>query len=98
MPSPQKCKPSVTVSATRERGQGSTARANGGIRAQWSTPVHIKFSNYSIEAYERFTSETGGECGLTPLRRRCRFSVATGDREQPGALDEAGVDAFEQAR
>ena len=46
-------------------GQGSTAKANGGIRAQWSTPVHIQFSNYSIEAYERFKDETRGDCGLT---------------------------------
>src|SRR5262245_64550400 len=35
-------------------GQGSTAHANGGIRAQWSTTINIKSSNYSIAAFERF--------------------------------------------
>ncbi len=44
--------------------QGSTARANGGIRGQWSTAVHIRFSQYSLEAFKRFEEATGGDCGL----------------------------------
>lgn len=45
-------------------GQGSTSKANGGIRAQFSTAINIRFSLYSIEAFERFHEETGGDCGL----------------------------------
>jgi sarcosine oxidase subunit beta len=45
-------------------GQGSTAKANGGFRAQWSTEINIRLSNYSIPAFERFEEETGHSCGL----------------------------------
>jgi sarcosine oxidase, subunit beta len=45
-------------------GQGSTSKANGGVRAQWSTAINIRLSLYSIAAYERFGEETGGDCGL----------------------------------
>jgi sarcosine oxidase subunit beta len=34
-------------------GQGSTARANGGVRAQFTTPINITFSTYSIGEFER---------------------------------------------
>jgi sarcosine oxidase subunit beta len=40
-------------------GQGSTARANGGVRAQFTTPVNIAFSTYSIEEFERLQREHG---------------------------------------
>ena len=45
-------------------GQGSTAKANGGIRAQFSTAINIALSTYSIAAFKRFAEETGGDCGL----------------------------------
>ena len=54
----------VLVEKEPAAGQGSTARANGGIRAQWSTPINIECSKYSIAAFERFGDETGGDCGL----------------------------------
>ncbi|MFB3737492.1 MAG: NAD(P)/FAD-dependent oxidoreductase [Candidatus Velamenicoccus archaeovorus] len=40
-------------------GRGSTARANGGVRAQFATAVNIAFSRYSIDAFERLEAETG---------------------------------------
>jgi sarcosine oxidase subunit beta len=45
-------------------GQGSTSKANGGIRAQFSTAINIQMSLYSISAFERFHDDTGGDCGL----------------------------------
>jgi len=63
-------------------GQGSTAKANGGIRAQWSTPIHIELSNYSISAYERFNEETGGDCGLV----RAGYLFVTADPEREASL------------
>lgn len=61
-------------------GQGSTAKANGGIRAQWSTPVNIRLSLYSIAAFERFSEETGGDCGL--LQAGYLFMTATPEGER----------------
>ena len=40
-------------------GQGSTARANGGVRAQFTTPINIAFSSYSIGEFERLQLDHG---------------------------------------
>lgn len=45
-------------------GQGSTSKANGGIRAQWSTEVNIAFSKFSISEFERLSAEWDGMPGL----------------------------------
>ncbi len=51
---------SVTVlEAEASVGQGASARANGGIRAQFSTAPHIAFSAYSIEAFEAMHAASG---------------------------------------
>lgn len=44
-------------------GAGSTSKAAGGIRAQFSTEVEIRFSLESIGFFERFRDEMGAECG-----------------------------------
>ena len=38
-------------------GAGSTSKAAGGIRAQFSTPINVSISMMAIEAYERFAAE-----------------------------------------
>jgi sarcosine oxidase subunit beta len=60
-------------------GQGSTSKANGGIRAQWSTEINIRLSNYSIAAFEQFEEETGHSCGL--VQAGYLFMTATEDGE-----------------
>jgi len=40
-------------------GQGSSARAAGGVRAQFSTKVNIEFSRHSIGELERLDRDTG---------------------------------------
>jgi sarcosine oxidase subunit beta len=40
-------------------GQGSSSRANGGVRAQFSTRANIEFSAFSIAELERLDRETG---------------------------------------
>lgn len=40
-------------------GTGSTAKAAGGIRAQFSTPVNIEMSRLAISRWERFAEEMG---------------------------------------
>ncbi|MEF8757226.1 MAG: FAD-binding oxidoreductase [Halobacteriales archaeon] len=49
----------VTVCERTNLGTGSTERAVGGIRAQFSTPINITLSNYSIDVWERFEDEFG---------------------------------------
>jgi sarcosine oxidase subunit beta len=43
-------------------GSGTTSKAAGGIRAQFSTPVEIEFSLASLEFFHRFADEMGGSC------------------------------------
>src|SRR5262244_1190361 len=33
-------------------GRGSSSRANGGVRAQFTTPINVAFSRFSIDALE----------------------------------------------
>jgi sarcosine oxidase subunit beta len=40
-------------------GQGSSARANGGVRAQFSTRVNVELSAFSIGELERLDRDTG---------------------------------------
>lgn len=50
-----------------ERGElagGSTSRAAGGIRAQFSDPLNVAIGLRSIEAFERFGERPGGEIDL----------------------------------
>jgi sarcosine oxidase, subunit beta len=40
-------------------GRGSSSRANGGVRAQFTTAVNIDFSLYSICEFEKLRADTG---------------------------------------
>jgi sarcosine oxidase subunit beta len=40
-------------------GQGSSSRANGGVRAQFTTRANIEFSAFSIAELERLDADTG---------------------------------------
>jgi sarcosine oxidase subunit beta len=41
-------------------GMGSSSRANGGVRAQFTTAINIDFSLYSIAEFERLQKDSGG--------------------------------------
>jgi sarcosine oxidase, subunit beta len=45
-------------------GSGSTCKAAGGVRAQFSDPVNIELGQHSLRAYERFGEELGQEIDL----------------------------------
>ncbi|WP_255171725.1 NAD(P)/FAD-dependent oxidoreductase [Natrononativus amylolyticus] len=49
----------VTVLEKSTLGSGSTDRANGGIRAQFSSPVSANLSLASIDVWERFEADFG---------------------------------------
>jgi glycine/D-amino acid oxidase-like deaminating enzyme len=47
-----------------ELGSGSTCRAAGGVRAQFSDPVNIALAQRSLEAFEQFGQRPGAEIDL----------------------------------
>src|SRR3954451_2338762 len=48
------------------QGLGSTGKATGGIRAQFSTEVNVRMSLYSIDVLSRFKEVTGVNAGYSP--------------------------------
>lgn len=63
-------------------GQGSTSRANGGVRAQFATPVNIAFSRYTIDGLVELDRVTGGLVGL----RQVGYLFMAGTPESEHAL------------
>ena len=47
-----------------ELGSGSTCRAAGGVRAQFSDPANVELARRSLAAYERFGQRPGAEIDL----------------------------------
>jgi glycine/D-amino acid oxidase-like deaminating enzyme len=48
-------------------GMGSTGRANGGVRAQFTTPVNIVFSTYTIAELAELDRLSGGQAAYRPV-------------------------------
>src|SRR3954468_6028870 len=48
------------------QGKGSTGKSMGGVRAQFSTPVNIQMSLYSVPFYSSFEERLGHPCGYRP--------------------------------
>src|SRR5258708_38091096 len=48
------CKNVLVLERESSQGKGSTGKSMGGVRAQFSTPVNIQLSLYSIPFYARF--------------------------------------------
>lgn len=49
-----------------EAGSGSTGRATGGFRVQFASAMLVALSLLSRAKLQRFTDETGGDCGYVP--------------------------------
>jgi sarcosine oxidase subunit beta len=73
-------------------GSGSTARANGGIRAQFTTDVNISMSLLSMDLLDGL----GEEIGEPPLYRRAGYLFLTDDPERFAAMERAA--GFQSAR
>ena len=54
----------VVIDRNASAGMGSTSRANGGVRAQFTTPVNIAFSQFTIEKLRALHEQTGGQVGF----------------------------------
>lgn len=57
----------VIIDAAPGPGHGSTGRATGGFRAQFSTAVNVKMSLYSRDRLMDFQNETGVDSGYDPV-------------------------------
>ena len=57
------CKNVLVLERESSQGKGSTGKSMGGVRAQFSTPVNIRMSLYSIPFYADFEQRLGYPCG-----------------------------------
>jgi sarcosine oxidase, subunit beta len=60
------CRSVLVVERESAQGKGSTGKSMGGVRAQFSTPVNIQMSLYSIPFYASFEERLGYPCGYRP--------------------------------
>jgi sarcosine oxidase, subunit beta len=62
----QGCRSVLLIERESAQGKGSTGKSMGGVRAQFSTPVSIQMSLYSIPFYARFEERLGNPCDYRP--------------------------------
>jgi sarcosine oxidase, subunit beta len=60
------CKNVLVIERETAQGKGSTGKSMGGVRAQFSTPVNIQMSLYSVPFYARFDERLGYPAGYRP--------------------------------
>src|SRR5512132_24951 len=60
------CKSVLVLERESSQGKGSTGKSMGGVRAQFSTPVNVQMSLYSIPFYANFQEHTGEGSGYRP--------------------------------
>ena len=60
------CKNILVIERETHQGKGSTGKSMGGVRAQFSTPVNIRMSLYSIPFYAEFEERLGYPSGYRP--------------------------------
>jgi sarcosine oxidase subunit beta len=56
----------LVIERETAQGKGSTGKSMGGVRAQFSTPVNIQMSLYSIPFYACFEERLGYPCDYRP--------------------------------
>src|SRR5882762_8514979 len=60
------CRNVLVIERESAQGKGSTGKSMGGVRAQFSTPVNITMSLYSIPFYAGFDERLGYPCDYRP--------------------------------
>jgi sarcosine oxidase subunit beta len=60
------CSSVLVLERESAQGKGSTGKSMGGVRAQFSTPVNIQMSMYSIPFYASFEERLGHPCDYRP--------------------------------
>src|SRR5512141_2898503 len=72
----QGCRNIIVLEREAHQGKGSTGKSMGGVRAQFSTPVNIQMSLYSIPFYSTFDERLGYPAGY---RAQGYLFLATSD-------------------
>jgi sarcosine oxidase, subunit beta len=75
----------LVVDRNPSPGMGSTSRANGGVRAQFTTAINIAFSRFTIEKLRELHDQTSGLVGFRPIG----YLFLTGTNEGETALRRA---------
>jgi len=60
------CRDVLVIERETALGKGSTGKSMGGVRAQFSTPVNVQMSLYSIPFYASFEERLGHPCDYRP--------------------------------
>jgi sarcosine oxidase, subunit beta len=60
------CRDVLVIERESAQGKGSTGKSMGGVRAQFSTPINIQMSLYSILFYASFDERLGHPGGYRP--------------------------------
>ena len=60
------CTNVLVIERDAHQGKGSTGKSMGGVRAQFSTPVNIQMSRYSIEFFAKFDEVVGHPADYRP--------------------------------
>jgi sarcosine oxidase subunit beta len=60
------CRNVLVIERESAQGKGSTGKSMGGVRSQFSTPVNIQMSLYSIPFYASFDERLGFPCDYRP--------------------------------
>jgi len=76
----------IVLERAAQPGTGSTAKATGGIRHQFSTEINVRLTQLSLPAFQRFEEEMGEPVDLV---QHGYLFVAT--REDVAAMMRAGV-------
>jgi sarcosine oxidase, subunit beta len=71
------CKDILVIEREGAQGKGSTGKSMGGVRAQFSTPINIQMSLYSIPFYASFDERLGHPGGY---RRQGYLFCATSEK------------------
>lgn len=72
----------IVLDRAARQGEGSTGKATGGFRAQFSTEANVRLSLLSREKYLRFHDETGIDPGYSP----CGYLFIATDGQSLGTL------------
>jgi sarcosine oxidase subunit beta len=62
----QGCTNVLVIEREAHQGKGSTGKSMGGVRAQFSTPVNIQMSRYSIDFFSQFDEVVGHPADYRP--------------------------------
>jgi sarcosine oxidase subunit beta len=73
----------VTVLEQAAVGSGSSGRAVGGVRQQFSTPACVQMSRLSLEAFQRFPAEMGADPGF----EACGYLLVTARADEMQAFE-----------